>query len=304
MKHLQLFVILLSWMLLSQCGMPGNTGSNQPSPAIQDQFSLINYRDLYAGGGDYGRPLWSPDGRKILLVKANNAGLYLMPAAGNASLLRIQDGEGADYEAVWARGGQSVLFSRTAPRAEGREAWEYWVTDARLIPRKDVPVDALQSFVASAEKGPLVSLNPAGFQLEGRDKGGEKSWPVTIAPGPYDHPLVAPGGKLVIAHRDGNMLLFRTDGGGLLAELGPGKASSWSADARYLLAHLPEPAGGQAAAHSELYLIDTRNGRRWQLTSTPDIAESWPSWNSRSTQVVFKDEKTGKIMAADLKLPH
>jgi len=113
------------------------------------------------------------------------------------------------------------------------------------------------------------------------------------------NPAVSPNGKQVAFESTSGDSLFLLDlVTGRLRSLGVGHAPAWSPLGDYL-ACVVQREDGLRTLSSELVLVDSRNGKRLQITNTPDRLEGHPSWSPDGEKIVYHEERDGKLYLAE-----
>lgn len=247
------------------------------APGIAQNLKLENIKRLQTGNLFVTKPVWSPDGRQILLTGQNNRGIYIFDTTKNSvepfdKNIRIK---GKPY---WLSGGE-IAYSKG---------------------NKLVYIDRFKS-TGYGSKGVLLVLNPQRQKVEAIGEPGTARIDVTPEKGLYYNPVISPDGKSAVIHKGSEMYLYATDGSGKIRRLGTGIAASWSADSRFIFYFLDTSIDGHEISNSELYVVDICGTDRQRLTYTEDVTEMWPDVAPDGKTIAYADEKTGSIFIARLR---
>ncbi len=251
--------------------------------------------------GEYTRPQWSPDGRKILFTKEGNLGLYYVDVDNPGEIVELNNAKGAGYGAAWSKDGREVYYSEKENFTSTVKSISLETKTVAVHP--EIHFSSIRSYAMNNGEGVVLKLDQKTLQVDAINCQTGKSHPVTDRVGQYYDPLLSPDKTKVAVHRDADILIFHADGSGLYKNLGKGIATGWSPDCKYVLAFLDESADGHQVSNSELYLLAADGSGNWRLTTTADVIEMWPSWNPVKNQIAFADHKTGRILIAGILLP-
>jgi dipeptidyl aminopeptidase/acylaminoacyl peptidase len=116
----------------------------------------------------------------------------------------------------------------------------------------------------------------------------------------YSFPKLSPDGrKLTCINHRGHILVLDTDGN-LLADIGGGEWEQWSPDSKQIVYAVTKESEFYIEG-SELYVINADGTGKVQLTNTPDVIETSPSWSPDGRAITCKSLRTGKMYVIKLK---
>jgi Tol biopolymer transport system component len=266
--------------------------------------SLQNMREVTSGNSEYSRPVWSPDGQKLLFTDNHNDALFIKEMAGNGPVKRLKNGQGIGYKATWAPDSKRIIFyEKQTTSSGGRVLVEKsidMISCKERVLSENKSTKANRTFSARKSPSLKVYINPETLKLEAR-KGNGTPWVITKEEGQFYSPLISPDGKNVIVNEGANMYLYSINGNAKRKNLGVGVASSWLPDGSGILTFEDESTDGHALTGAELYHVATGSGAKTRLTHTPDRIEMWADVSPDGKKIAFADEKSGKIYVADLK---
>ncbi len=113
------------------------------------------------------------------------------------------------------------------------------------------------------------------------------------------NPAVSPNGKQVAFESTAGDSLYLLDlVTGRIRALGTGHLPTWSPLGDYL-ACVVQREDGLRVLSAELFLVDSRSGKRLQITNTPNRLEGHPSWSPDGERIVYHEERDGKLYLAE-----
>ena len=250
----------------------------------------------------YLAPVWSPDGKSILVTEVGYKGLYLINVSDN-SIRKLNDIQGAGYNAVWSPDSKQIYFrnKKENPDYSSRlEVNSIDVMSGKISVHPEINPDGLLSyFMAKDASNPIVYTNIKTLLIEAQTFDKSKTWIVSQDPGQYYKPILSPDKTKVVLHKGGQMFVYAINGDSLISPLGNGIACSWSSDSKIILYFLSEDDGYQVTG-SDLYLISSDGLSKWKLTNTPVVFEMFPCLSPDNKKIAFSDDKSGKVFIANL----
>ncbi|MGE5350843.1 MAG: hypothetical protein ACM3P0_02085 [Acidobacteriota bacterium] len=288
MKALFLFLLIFSVSLYSQIPKDSST-----------TYKLANIRAV-TPAGNYDAPRWSPDGNKILFTSQSSAGLYVVDLSSK-QITELLDLSGSGYNATWSDDSKSIFY-RNATRF-GKETKSINITTHEITPHPEIDFSSVPSRAGiKAEDDIFLYLGPEAFEIKASKVDRSKEWDIVKRKREgerfYSFEL-SPDRKKVLVHHYDNMLIYASDGSGLVDSLDQGSGGRWSADGKTILYFITKD-DGHVVLGSDIYLISSDGTQKWQLTNTPDVFEWEPDWSPDNKQIVFSDLKTGIIYIADI----
>lgn len=250
----------------------------------------------------YTAPIWSPDGKSILVSEVGYKGLYIIDVSSK-EIRKLTDIQGAGYNAVWSPDSKQVYFRNKIVNSNFSSYLEVNsinVKTGKIEVHPEINPDGLLSFfMAKDNQSPIVFTNTKTLLIEAQTYDKSKTWIITKDPGQYYQAILSPDRTKVVLHNGGEMFVYSIDGSGLISSLGRGIACSWTSDSENVLYFLGEDDGHQTTG-SELYLCSSDGLYKWKLTNTPDVFEMFPSLSPDNKMIVYSDDKSGKVFIANL----
>lgn len=250
----------------------------------------------------YISPIWSPDGKSILVSEIGYKGLYIIDVSSK-DIRKLTDIQGAGYNPVWSPDSRQVFFRNKIVNSDYSSHLEVNSIDVmsgKIEVHPEINPDGLLSFFMSKEnQSPIVYTNTETLLIEAQTPDKNKKWVITNEPGQYYQAILSPDKTKIVLHKEGFMYVYSIDGSGLLSSLGRGIACSWSADSKLILYFIGEDNGLEITG-SELYICSSDGLNNWKLTNTPGVFEMFPNWSPDNKKIVYSDDKSGRIFIANL----
>lgn len=249
--------------------------------------------------GYFTNPVASPDGKYALLTQEHNHGVFLLNIH-TQEVTPISTIGGIGYGYTWNLDSQTFYFKEKGEKEyfSNSRVKSYSIKD-KIAKETDLNHNLLPSFNGKNEI--VVHTNPFTLQIEATNLKTQKTWAVTNDEGQYYNAILSHDGKKVAVHKGADIWVYNVDGSDKGKLIGQGIATSWSTDDKYLIGFLDESLDGHSISNSEILLFDVENGKTKKLTSTEDQFEMFPSLFGEN-QIIFSDEKSGKIYVSTLKL--
>jgi Tol biopolymer transport system component len=249
-------------------------------------------------------PIWSPDGTKILVTANGNSGLYVIYLNNNNSIKKINDQQGAGYNASWSEDSKNILYREKIINSDYSSSFvvkSINIETNEISKLLDINPNCIASnYTAKKNNDPIVYTNTKTLLIEAQYLDKSKTWIVTNDSGQYYQAILSPDKTKVVVHKGAEMLVYDINGNGLMSSIGKGIACGWSRDSKKVLYFLDESVDGHQITGSEIYLANADGSSTWQLTNTPDVYEMFPSWSPDNRKIVYSDDKSGKIFIADI----
>ena len=257
-------------------------------------------RVLVAGGGTVVRPLWSPDGLKIVFTsdRGGSSDVWVVDAGGGAPR-QLFNWPGSERSAVWNEDGSAVYFisdrdSKLAdvwkvPASGGEPARITKIgTVNSLTGRAGVKDIFLTTIGTRAGQLEIARIRPDGRLEKVWDKKNANMISVSPSGDSIAAGVEQPNGKVA------SMILPTAGGAGRLILNPTDRAGNWSKDGKWLLYKMF--VGGA----SEIAIMHIADGTTRRLTNTPEN-ESDAEITSDSKTVIFRRSQTVKrINSVDL----
>lgn len=249
--------------------------------------------------GEFTNPLFSPTGEYVLLSGEHLQGVYLLHLK-TREVKQISKAPGSGYAYTWDSTGNSFYFKEKPEKGYFSESkvYNYNVRDNYKTTVENFNHNYLPSFTGNKD-GIVVYTNLATLKIEAKDLSSKKAWTITNEPGQYYNALLSHDGKKVAVHNGADIYVYNIDGSTPGRKIGSGIATAWSENDEYLIGFLDESEDGHTVSNSELYLFDVATGKQKKLTDTEVFFEMYPTVHKN--QVIFSDDKTGRLFIANLK---
>lgn len=253
----------------------------------------------------YSAPKWSPDGNKILFTKLNYTGLYIINLSNNNGIVELNTRRGAGFNATWSEDSKSIYYRHKTPDKYKKYKSNSVTKRINILTQEitahpEIDINSIESRVkAKSNSDIIVYLDKKTLMVKAQTLDGNKKWDITNEKQYYGL-ILSPDMTKILVHKNGEMLVYATDGSGLISSLGRGIANSWSSDSKQILFFIDKSWDGHSITGSDLYLTNFDGSQKWQLTNTPDIFEAWPDWSPDNKRIVFADINTGIIYRAEL----
>ncbi|MEW5675737.1 hypothetical protein ABGT15_05450 [Flavobacterium enshiense] len=249
--------------------------------------------------GSFTNPVASPDGKYALLTQEHNHGVYLLNMT-TKKITPISPKDGNGYGYAWSPDSKTFYFKE---KGEKDYFSDSKVKAYSISQKKSKSLELNHNFLPSynGKNEIVVHTNPSSLKIEATNLKTSKSWIVTNNEGQFYNAIISNDGKKVAVHNGADIWVYDINGTDKGKRIGQGIATSWSSDDKYLIGFLDESHDGHSVSNSEIILFDVENSRASKLTSTENQIEMFPSLYGNN-QIIFSDEKTGKIYTSTLKL--
>lgn len=249
--------------------------------------------------GFYTNPVFSPTGEFVLLTGEHLKGVYLLNLK-DKSVKEISDKPGSGYGYSWDKSGESFYFKEKAEKEyfTNSKVINYYVKDNHSKKATEIDHNYLPSYNGKSQIA--VYTNLSNLKIEAKDLSTSKTWTVTNEEGQFYNAILSHDGKKVAVHNGADIFVYDIDGNSKGRKIGTGIATTWTEDDKHLIGFLDESEDGHSVSNSELYLFDVQNAKTKKITNTEVIAEMFPT--IFQDQIIFSDDKTGRIFQATLKI--
>lgn len=249
--------------------------------------------------GFYTNPVFSPTGEFVLLTGEHLKGVYLLNLK-DKSIKEISDRPGSGYGYSWDKSGESFYFKEKAEKEyfTNSKVVNYYVKDNHSKKATEIDHNYLPSY--DGKNQVVVYTNLSNLKIEAKDLSTSKTWTVTNAEGQFYNAIISHDGKKIAVHNGADIFVYTIDGNSKGRKIGTGIATAWTDDDKYLIGFLDESENGHSVSNSELYLFDVQNAKTKKITNTEVIAEMFPT--IFKDQIIFSDDKTGRLFLATLKI--
>ena len=249
--------------------------------------------------GFYTNPVFSPTGEFVLLTGEHLKGVYLLNLK-DKSVKEISDKPGSGYGYSWDKSGESFYFKEKAEKDYFRNSKvvNFYVKDNHSKKVSEIDHNYLPSYNGKNEV--VIYTNLSNLKIEAKDLTTSKTWTVTNDEGQFYNAILSHDGKKIAVHNGADIFVYDIDGNSKGRKIGTGIATAWTDDDKQLIGFLDESEDGHTVSNSELYLFDVQNAKTKKITNTEVIAEMFPT--IFKDQIIFSDDKTGRLFLATLKI--
>lgn len=249
--------------------------------------------------GFYTNPVFSPTGEFVLLTGEHLKGVYLLNLK-DKSVKEISDKPGSGYGYSWDKSGESFYFKEKAEKDyfTNSKVVNFYVKDNHSKKVSEIDHNYLPSYNGKNEV--VIYTNLSNLKIEAKDLTTSKTWTVTNDEGQFYNAILSHDGKKIAVHNGADIFVYDIDGNSKGRKIGTGIATAWTDDDKQLIGFLDESEDGHTVSNSELYLFDVQNAKTKKITNTEVIAEMFPT--IFKDQIIFSDDKTGRLFLATLKI--
>ncbi len=271
----------------------------------QEKGNKLSEIEMVLDEGFFRSPQFSPDDSKLIFSTMKSNGIFLLDLTNKKTSV-LTNIPTSGFRATWTLSGNKVVFRHKVREPNSIPYFLVKTVDLygnmHETPAHVKPYNFFSGAIATDASDPIVTVNDQTFQIEVSSINDSRPTVITTEPGNYFMPLLSPDKTKILVHRGSEMLVFATDGSGLIKSLGNGIAGSWSPDCKYVISYLDSSVDGHQVSGSELYLSSLATGQQEQLTFTPDIFEMYPDWSHDGTKISFSDYNTGHLYVAKINL--
>ena len=249
--------------------------------------------------GFYTNPVFSPTGEFVLLTGEHLKGVYLLNLK-DKSVKEISDKPGSGYGYSWDKSGESFYFKEKAEKDyfTNSKVVNFYVKDNHSKKVSEIDHNYLPSYNGKSEV--VIYTNLSNLKIEAKDLTTSKTWTVTNDEGQFYNAILSHDGKKIAVHNGADIFVYDIDGNSKGRKIGTGIATAWTDDDKQLIGFLDESEDGHTVSNSELYLFDVQNAKTKKITNTEVLAEMFPT--IFKDQIIFSDDKTGRLFLATLKI--
>jgi Tol biopolymer transport system component len=234
-----------------------------------------------AGESEFG-PVWSPDGRRLLFMKADD--LFVMDAQGG-NRAKLADGTSGIVEYRWSPNGQMIAYMDT--RQVGADLInELWVMQSDGSGKRKLTTPTSPTWAPDSRR--IAYLNPSG-QVRVINADGTGDAAVTSPTVQAIEPAWSPDGpRIAFVSTVGaakHIFLINADGSGqvdLTPAGGDEQSPRWSPDGSRIAFAINE-AGGLG---SDVAVMNRNGSGRQNLTARPGF-DVGPDWSPDGTKIVY-----------------
>jgi Tol biopolymer transport system component len=301
---------------------------------------------IYAGGVEeytatvesYVNPLWSHDGKYLILSDNNSNGVYIYNT-NDSSLLQITDAPSSGYKYNWAYDSKKIGFKLLIKNSDGtisqipvvfdvknnemlslhnavnkagvpsfsRDGHIAFTIDKELIVlKKDgttknrINLDNYANLTPLSPDGTKIVYNDANDQIWLIDIDGSNQKKLTSNEHGYFNPIWSPdGSKVVMSTLSGELKVIEIETSEMFY-LDKGNNPSWSPDSKYILYSKVESIEGYKITGADIYLIKYDGSQKTPLTTTKDELEGYANWSPDGRKIAFVSYKSGNVFVAPM----
>lgn len=240
------------------------------------EIILENYSEVYTGDMFLTKPKWDRTGTKLIATGEHNKGLYIIDLS-KGSLKELSSKSGIGRTACWSSNNEVVY--RKSDKLK------------KIDNYKSTGLSLQDTFLYINPKDKKVYLSISGTNIQ-------KS--VTTESKLYYNPVLSPNKKMMVVHYKSDMILMSIEDSSYVRNIGFGIASAWSRDGSAIYFFRDKTTDGHQISNSDLFVYVLAEHKIYELSSTSQYYEMWPDISPDGENVVFADEKTGKIYTAKI----
>lgn len=322
--------ILFSLVLISLygCGDKNNSGSlsQQKTDSLQTVYTSVAEVDkrqiLSANQGSFFYPRFSSNGSQVYLTSNGQKGIYVYNIKEN-KLKTITDDPGAGYNFVVMQEGSSIAYRRDSFSSRRRKS-EIALADTsgtspKIIFNEAVnlssPIKINEELFAFTAGNQLkvYSINKSDFidpaiveepilYTDGDSyaisiKGQKKAF-APFGKGSYVWASLSPGKNSIVFNYMGKGTFITDLEGKTIAQFAYAGAPQWSPDGNWI-AYMTEENDGHVITRAEIFVSSSDGKTTFQITSTEDVVELYPSWSADGKNLIYGTDK-GDVFVSEL----
>lgn len=287
---------------------------------------------------NYINPLWSPDGKYLLLTDRNSNGVYVYNTE-DSTLFQITDAPSSGYKYNWSCNSEKVGFKLLVKTDNGSYIQMPVIYDLEkkemtslhnAVNKAGIPSFSKDGSVAFSVDKELVILNkdgniknrihlrnyanltplsPDGTKIVYNDENdqirlinsdGSNRRKLTSDEHGYFNPVWSPdSSKIVISTLTGELKVIDISFDKIF-DLDKGDHPSWSPDSQYILYSQLERVDGYKISSADIYLIKYDGSQKMPKTTTKDELEGYVNWSPDGEKIAFGSYRTGNLFFAPM----
>jgi len=252
---------------------------------------------------EWANPVFSPDGQKIYFTNSSFNGIWEYTFSGN-KLRQITDAPGSGYGFTISDDGNFLVYRSTYYNEKTRERIQelYQVNLKTLLKKKIVSGSDIynptfvKSNVIYSSGSETKNLEKVNLSNETKVIGIENTKIVLIhngvrkvldpfGNGSYIWPSLSPDKSKIVAYEADRGAFVCDLNGNILARLGKVDAPVWTKDGKYII-YMDDKDDGHFILSSEIMAITPDGKEKYELTSTPNVIEMYPSTSPVENKIV------------------
>lgn len=252
---------------------------------------------------EWSYPVFSPDGKKIYLTNSNYEGIWEYNLS-NQKLRQITDAPGSGYDFSISDDGSQLVYRKTTYDEKTNERiQELYQVNLRTLSKRKI-ASGSDIYNPTFVKNNIVYTS--GFETKNLEKvnlsnetkviGIENTKIVLIhngarkvldpfGNGNYIWPSLSPDKTKIVAYEADRGAFVCDLSGNILAMLGRADAPVWTRDGKYII-YMDDKDDGYFILSSEIMAVTPDGKVRYQLTSTPNVIEMYPSTSPVEDKIV------------------
>lgn len=252
---------------------------------------------------EWSNPIFSNDGKKIYFTNSNYNGIWEYTLSTD-KLRQITDASGSGYGFSISDDGNYLVFRSTYYDEKSRERIQelYQVNLKTLLKKKIVSGSDIynQKFIKSnivySSGSETKNLEKVNLSNETKVIGIENTKIVLLhngvrkildpfGNGSYIWPSLSPDKTKLVAYEADRGAFVCDLEGNIIARLGKVDAPVWTKDGKYII-YMDDKDDGHFILSSEIMAITADGKYKYQLTSTPNVIEMYPSTSPVENKIV------------------
>ncbi|MCX8057362.1 MAG: hypothetical protein N3F03_07135 [Ignavibacteria bacterium] len=252
---------------------------------------------------EWSYPIFSPDGKKIYLTNSSYNGIWEYNLI-TSNLRQITDAPGSGFDFSFSDDGNFLVYRKTIYDEKTKErTQELFQVNLKTLSTKKIVSGSdisnptfIKSNVIYSSGFETKNLEKVNLSNETKVIGIENTKIVIIhngvrkvldpfGNGSYIWPSLSPDKtKLVAYEADRGAFVCDLDGN-ILAKLGRVDAPVWTRDGKYII-YMDDKDDGHFILSSEIMAVTPDGKSKYQLTSTPNVIELYPSTSPTENKIV------------------
>lgn len=274
------------------------------SSVLYSQISTIKIEKLpLPVNEEWANPIFSPDGKKIYFTNSNYNGIWEYTLSTN-KLRQITDAPGSGYGFTISDDGNLLVYRKTTYDDKTRNRIQELIqvnlitlTTKKIVSGSDISNPTfIKANVVYSSGFETKNLEKIALSKETKLIGIENTKIVLIhngirkiidpfGNGSYIWPSLSPDKTKLVAYEADRGAFVCDLNGNILARLGRVDAPVWTRDGKYII-YMDDKDDGHFILSSEIMAITPDGKEKFQLTSTPNVIEMYPSTSPVENKIV------------------
>lgn len=252
---------------------------------------------------EWSYPVFSPDGKKIYFTNSSYNGIWEYTPSTN-KLRQITNAPGSGYDFTISDDSRILVYRKTIFNEQTRERiQELFQVDLLNLSSKKIVTGSdiynptiVRNKIIFSEGFETKNLEKVNLTNETKVIGIENTKIVILhngvrkvldpfGNGSYIWPSISPDKTKLVAYEIDRGAFVCDLNGNILARLGRANAPVWTRDGKYIV-YMDDKDDGHFILSSEIMAITPDGKEKFQLTSTPNVIELYPSTSPIEDKIV------------------